>query len=94
MYIYLCLYLYLYVYLYLYLSIYLFVYIYIYIYVYIYIYSGLKSHSGQLSISTSKNSSVVNIICINSFRYKHEYLSAILLRVNVLADKGSGRNEM
>ena len=37
---------------------------------------------------------MVNIICINSFRYKHEYLSAILLRVNVAADEGSGRNEM
>ena len=28
-----------------------------------------KSHSGQLSIATSRNPSVVNTICINSFRY-------------------------
>ena len=32
---------------------------------------GFKSHSGQLSIATSNNPSVVNIICINSFRYTH-----------------------
>ena len=37
---------------------------------------------------------MVNIISINSFRYKREYLSEILLRVNVATDKGSGRNEM
>ena len=28
---------------------------------------GFKSHSGQLSIATSENPSVVNTICINSF---------------------------
>ena len=28
-------------------------------------------HSGQLSIATSKNPSVVNTICISSFRYTH-----------------------
>ena len=31
--------------------------------------SWVQSHSGQLSIATSKNHSVVNTICINSFRY-------------------------
>ena len=30
---------------------------------------GFKSHSSQLSIVTSKNPSVVNAICISSFRY-------------------------
>ena len=30
---------------------------------------GFKSHLGQLSITTSKNPSVMNTICINSFRY-------------------------
>ena len=30
---------------------------------------GLKSHWGQLFIATSKNLSVVNTICISSFRY-------------------------
>ena len=36
-------------------------------------FSGLvfKSHSDQLSIATSKNPSVVNTICISSFRYAH-----------------------
>ena len=32
---------------------------------------GFKSHSSQLSIATSKNPSVVNTICISSFRYTH-----------------------
>ena len=30
---------------------------------------GFKSHSGQLSIATSKNPSVVNTICIDSLHY-------------------------
>ena len=30
---------------------------------------GFKAHSSQLSIATSKNSSVGNIICINSFHH-------------------------
>ena len=64
-----------------YFSFYLHVYIYIYIYTeYIYIYirniyiyitefsgRGFRSHSGQVSIATSKNPSVVNTICVNSF---------------------------
>ena len=37
---------------------------------------GFKSHSGQLSLATSKNSSVVNTICINLFRYTHVITSA------------------
>ena len=32
---------------------------------------GFKFHSGQLSIATSKNPSVMNTICINSFRSTH-----------------------
>ena len=36
---------------------------------------GLKSLSGQLSIATSNNPSLVNIICINSFRYTHVIVS-------------------
>ena len=32
------------------------------------IYNGFKSYSGQLSIATSKNYSVVNTICISSYR--------------------------
>ena len=32
---------------------------------------GFKSHSGQLSIATSKNLSVLNTICISSFCYTH-----------------------
>ena len=32
---------------------------------------GFKSHSGQLSIATSNNPSLVNTICIISFRYTH-----------------------
>ena len=31
---------------------------------------GFKSHSGQLSIATSKDPSVVNTICINHFAAK------------------------
>ena len=55
-------------------SIYIYTYIYIYIHINIVsIYSingrGFKSYSGQLSTATSKNPSVVNNICINSFRY-------------------------
>ena len=30
---------------------------------------GFKSYSGELSKATSKNPSVVNTICINSFHY-------------------------
>ena len=36
---------------------------------------GFKSHSGQLSIATSKNPSVVNTICISSFRYTYAITS-------------------
>ena len=32
---------------------------------------GFKSHSGKLSIATSKNPWVMNTICINSFCYTH-----------------------
>ena len=32
---------------------------------------GFKSQLGQLSIYTSNNPSLVNTICINSFRYTH-----------------------
>ena len=39
---------------------------------------GFKSHSGQLSIATSKNLSVMNTICINSFRYTHVITSTKL----------------
>ena len=36
---------------------------------------GFKPLSGQLSISTSNNPSVVNTICISSFRYTHMIIS-------------------
>ena len=45
-----------------------------YIHTYIHIYMcgpGFKSHSGQLSMATSKNPSVVNTICISSLCYTH-----------------------
>ena len=35
------------------------------------IYKYIQSHSGQLSRATSNNPSVVNTICIRSFRYTH-----------------------
>ena len=67
---------YLSIYLSVYLSIYISIYLYIHIYIHINIVSiysisgrGFKSDSGQLSTATSKNPSVVNTICINSFRY-------------------------
>ena len=55
---------------------------------------GFKSHSGQLSIATSKNRSVVNTICISSIRYTHVITCAIFyLKANVVTDEGNGRNE-
>ena len=55
---------------------------------------GFKSHSGQLSIATSKNLSVENTIYINSFRYKRDYLCETSLERNVETDEGKDRNEM
>ena len=55
---------------------------------------GFKSHSGQLSIATSNNPSVVNTICITSFRYKPDYLCETLLKTDVATDEGKDRNEM
>ena len=57
-------------------------------------YRGFKSHSGQLSIATSNNPSVVNTICITSFRYKRDYLCETSLKTNVATDEGKDRNEM
>ena len=51
--------------------IYIYIYIYLYTHTIIHIYNGFKSHSGQFSIATSKNPSVMNTTCINSFRYTH-----------------------
>ena len=89
---------YMYVYIHIYMCIYIYIHIYmciyIYIYVYIYIYGrGFKSHSGQLSIATSKNPPAVNTICINSFRYKRDYLCETSLKANVVTDEGEDRNE-
>ena len=56
--------------------------------------SVYKSHSGQLSIATSNNPSVVNTICITSFRYKRDYLCETSLKTNVATDEGKDRNEM
>ena len=39
---------------------------------------GFQSHSGELSIATSKNRSVVNIISMSSFRYSHVIASTKL----------------
>ena len=36
---------------------------------------------------------MVNIICIDSFRHKRDYLCEISLEANVETDKGNGRNE-
>ena len=81
--------------------IYTYIYIYMYLYIYIYISwpdisvgqsnwtefsgRGFKSHSGQLSITTSKNPSVVNTICIISFRYTH-VITYRKLRLNKRGD--------
>ena len=81
--------------------IYIYICIYIYIYIYIYISwpdssggqsnwtefsgRGFKSHSGQLSITTSKNPSVVNTISISSFRYTH-LITYRKLRLNKRGD--------
>ena len=63
-------------------------------YIYIYIFGrGFKSHSGQLSIATSENPSVVNTTCISSFHYKRDYLCEISFKANVATDEGSSRNE-
>ena len=40
---------------------------------------GFKSHSDHISIATSNNPSVVNTICIRSFRYTHAITSRKLL---------------
>ena len=54
---------------------------------------GFKSHSGQLSIATSKNRSVVNTICISSFRYTHVITcSRFRLKAKAPTDEGNGRN--
>ena len=76
-----------------YINIYIYIYIYfIYIYIYLYIY---KSHSGQLSIATSNNPSVVNFICIRSFRYTHVITSRkFQIKTNVVTDEGNSQNEI
>ena len=71
-------------------------YVYIYMCAYIlYIYNiyngteftgrGFQSHSGQLSIATSKNPSKANTICISSFRYTH-IITYRKLRLNKRGD--------
>ena len=47
---------------------------------------GFKSHSGQLSIATSKNPSKANTICISSFRYTH-IITYRILRLNKRGDR-------
>ena len=55
---------------------------------------GFKSHSGQLSLATSKNSPVVNTICIRSFHYTHVITSTkFQLKINMVTDKGNSQNE-
>ena len=56
---------------------------------------GFKSHSGQLSIATSNNPSVVNTKCISSFRYTHVISSTkYQSKTNVGTDEGNSRNEI
>ena len=38
--------------------------------------------------------SMVNTICITSFRYKRDYLCETSLKTNVATDEGKDRNEM
>ena len=96
---YICIYISLWIYIYIYIYIYLYIYIYIYINIdrdidtdrcaYIYICTYI------LSIATSKSPSVMNNICINSFRYTHVITSTKLrLKTNVATDEGNSRNEM
>ena len=68
---------YIYIYICIYINIYIYIYIYIYICIYIYIYI---SHSGQLSIATSKN-----------FQWRIPYLSFIPIH-SMATDEGN-RNE-
>ena len=67
-----------YISLYLYISISIYIYIFIYLYRYIFIYIYISLCIGQLSIATSKNPSVMNTICINSFCYTHVITSTKL----------------
>ena len=53
----------------------------------------LKFHSGQLSIATSKNPSVMNTIDINSVRYNVITCARLRLNANVATDEGKDRNE-
>ena len=46
-------------------------------------------HSGQLSIATSKNPSVVNTICIDSFHYNVITCARLRLKTNVATDEGN-----
>ena len=76
--------------------IYIYIYIHIYTHIYIiniYIYRCIYIHSGQLSIAASKNPSVMNTICINSFRYNVTTCARLRLKANVVTDEGKDRNE-
>ena len=50
---------------------------------------GSKSLSGQFSVATSKNPSMVNTICVNSFCHQRDYLCRISLKANVATDEGN-----
>ena len=73
-----------------------YIYTHTHIYIYIYVYSGrgFKSHSGRLSITASKNPSVMNTTCISSFRYNVITCARLRLKANVATDEGKDRNEM
>ena len=54
-----------------------------------------KPCSDQLSIANSNNPSVVNFICIRSFRHTHVITSRkFQFKINVVTDKGSSQNEI
>ena len=54
-----------------YIQVYTYAYVFVCVCICICIYVYVYGHSGQLSIATSNNHSVVNTICIISFRYTH-----------------------
>ena len=87
-----------YIYIYIIYSRYRYRYIIIILYIIYYIYyisgCGFKSHSGQFSVATSKSPSVVNTICISSFRYFCVITSRkTLIKINVVTDEGNSQNE-
>ena len=53
---------------------------------------GLKSDTSEPSLATWKNLSVVNTICISSFRYSCDYLKKSSIKVNMTTGEGKQLN--